>query len=158
MSDHTTGGKRSSVAAKYYIPGIVYSEGIVPAKQIDRYVSHRDFSPTVLDIIGLPPSPSFAGKSFWRQDQPGDQEKYFADYFDAGIIGWLDEDLLVETSIDDPSEMKCYRVADSLSEADPVSCDDRFKSNSIKSLVFTSYSQALLFTGRTKIFYEFADQ
>ncbi|MFV2005391.1 MAG: LTA synthase family protein [Gammaproteobacteria bacterium] len=158
MSDHT-GGKHRTTAARYFIPGIVYAENLIPAVTVNRYISQRDFSPTVLDILGLPASPSFAGKSFWPkvESTPGD-DVYFAEYFDSGTIGWLSDDLLVETSVADPSEIKCYSIEKGLLNADSSVCDKKYKAQSINSLVFTSYSQALLFTGRTKMFYEFADK
>lgn len=157
LSDHT-GGKHKSTAAKYFIPAIIYSESLIPANRLDRYVSQRDFSPTVLDIIGMPASSSFSGKSFWHDDQQRDQGEYFVDYFDAGSVGWLSGDTLVETSVNDPSVMKCYSIAGGLLSANSVGCNYDYKNNSMKSLVFTSYSQNLLFKGRTKNFYEFADK
>ena len=153
VSDHT-GGKHKSIAAKYFIPGIIYSESLVPVTKLDRYVSHRDFSPTVLDILGLPASQSFAGKSFLYDKQ----DVYFADYFDAGSIGWLSDGVLVETSVSNSSEIKCYSIENGLLKADLVECDEIYKTNSIESLVFTSYSQDLLFTGKTKLFNEFLDK
>lgn len=154
VSDHT-GGKHKSIAAKYFIPGIIYSENLVPAVKLNRYVSHRDFSPTVLDILGLPASQSFSGKSFWPEKQVEKQDVYFADYFDAGSIGWLNSDLLVETSVTNASEMKCYSIENGLLNASSVVCNEKHINNSINSLGFTSYSQALLFAGKTKSFYQF---
>ncbi len=150
VSDHT-GGKHQSIAARYFIPGIIYSENIIPAAKLNRYVSHRDFAPTVLDLLGLPASKSFAGKSLLS----GAQDVYFADYFDAGSIGWISNDLLIETSVTRPSDIRCYFIGNGLLHAAETGCDETFKSESINSLVFTSYSQTLLFAGRTKSFYEF---
>jgi len=153
MSDHTV-GRHKTVAARYYIPGVIYAEDLLAAKTIDHYVSQRDFAPTVLDILGLPATPSFAGKSLLSEKD----SIYFADYFDAGSIGWIEENALVETSITAPSEMKCYSIENSLINAYPVSCDEKYNNNSARSLVFTSYSQAMLFQGKTKMFLEFADR
>jgi len=149
VSDHTN-GMHNSVAGKYFIPGIIYSEDLVPVKQLNRYVSQRDFSPTILDILGLPASRSFAGKSF-LDDKQG---VYIADYFDAGSIGWLNNKTLVETSVTNPSERKCYLIANGLLNADLVECNEMYKKHSMESLVFTSYSQDLLFSGKTKLFKE----
>ena len=150
LSDHT-GGKHKSIAAKYFIPGIIFSEGITPVRKLKRYVSQRDFSPTVLDILGLPASRSFTGKSLLSEKQ----SEYFADYFDAGSIGWIAGDSLVETSVNKPSEMKCYSMENGLVNAYSVTCDEDYKYRSGQSLVFTSYSQDLLFKGKTKRFYDF---
>lgn len=153
VSDHT-GGKHKSIAAKYFIPGIIYSESLVPAAKLNRYVSHRDFSPTVLDILGLPASPSFAGKSFLHDKQ----DVTFADYFDAGSIGWLSGRMLVETNVTNPSEIKCYSIDDGLLSAESVECNEMHKKHSIESLVFTSYSQDLLFSGKAKLFDEYLNR
>jgi phosphoglycerol transferase MdoB-like AlkP superfamily enzyme len=150
LSDHT-GGKHKSIAQKYFIPGIIYSENMIAAGKLERYVSQRDFSPTVLDILALPASPSFTGKSFYADEH----EVFFADYFDAGSIGWIEADSLVETSVNKPSEMKCYSIEKGLVDAYAVSCDDEFVDRSIRSLVFTAYSQERLFDGQTKSFYDF---
>jgi len=150
LSDHT-GGKHKSIAQKYFIPGIIYSENMIPSGKLDRYVSQRDFSPTVLDVLALPASPSFAGKSFFADEH----DVFFADYFDAGSIGWIENDSLVETSVNKPSEMKCYSIEKGLIDAYPVSCDDEYVDRSIRSLVFTAYSQQRLFDGKTKSFYDF---
>jgi len=153
VSDHTN-GMHKSISAKYFIPGIIYSEGLVPVKKINRYVSQRDFSPTILDILGLPASQSFAGKSF-LDDKQG---VYIADYFDAGSIGWLNDKALVETSVTNPSEIKCYSIDSGLLDAVPVKCNEMYKKHSMESLVFTSYSQSLLFSGKTKLFNESFDK
>jgi len=157
LSDHT-GGKHKTTALRYFIPGIIYAENIVTPKNLNRYVSHRDFSPTILDILGLPASDSFAGKSFWRERElVSGKNGYFADYFDSGTIGWLSENLLVETSVTDSSSMKCYSLEDGLINAETIECNNKHKLQSINALVFTSYSQNLLFTGKTKSFFQFND-
>lgn len=153
VSDHT-GGIHKTVAARYFIPGIIYAEDIVPVKTVNRYVSQRDFAPTVLDILGLPASGSFSGKSFSSEGQ----NIYFADYFDAGSVGWLSGGLLVETSVANPFDMHCYSIEKGLSNAYSVTCDENYQNISTQSLVFTSYSQELLFKGKTKLFYEFTDK
>lgn len=158
MSDHT-GGKHKSTAMRYFIPVIIYAEDLITGAAVNRYVSQRDFSPTVLDILGFPASPSFAGKSFWPKpvSMPEDNV-HFADYFDSGTIGWVSDDVLVETSIINPAEMKCYSIEDGLLHALSTACDDRYKTQSINALVFTSYSQHLLFSGETRMFRRLYEQ
>ncbi len=155
LSDHT-GGEHKTTAARYFIPGIIYAEDLLPKAEVSCYVSQRDFSPSVLDLLGLPASPSFAGESFLPDSElmPG-YERHFADYYDSGTIGWLNENRLVETSVNNPSEMKCYSLDKGLLNAEALSCDEQHKAQSIQSLVFTSHSQHLLFTGETRKFYSF---
>jgi phosphoglycerol transferase MdoB-like AlkP superfamily enzyme len=153
MSDHT-GGKHKTLAQRYFIPGVIYAEDLVAAKQLDRYASQRDFAPTVLELLGLPASPSFTGKSLFSENDA----TYFADFFDSGTIGWVEDKSLVETSVVDPSDMKCYSLENGLINAYSVNCDPAYKKSSLHSLVFTSYSQDLLFKGKTKSFYQFEDK
>jgi hypothetical protein len=158
MSDHT-GGKHKTTAMRYFIPGIIYAEDLITAVAVNRYVSQRDFSPTVLDILGLPASPSFAGKSFWPKSVSMPEDGvHFADYFDSGTIGWLSGDMLVETSVINPAETKCYSIEEGLLHAHVAACDHDYKTQSINSLVFTSYSPRLLFTGETRMFNQFNGQ
>ncbi len=153
MSDHTH-GKHKSLAATYFIPGVIYAEDLVPTKTVERYVSQRDFSPTILEILGLPASPSFTGKSFWSKRD----DVYFSDYFDSGSIGWINDSLLVETSVENPEVTKCYTLEKGLLNATQVDCSEKHKSESLKSLVFTSYSQDLLFKGKTEKYYGFLEK
>ncbi|GMR00926.1 MAG: alkaline phosphatase family protein [Gammaproteobacteria bacterium] len=153
MSDHT-GGKHKTTAARYFIPGIIYAEELVPAGNINRYVSQRDFAPTVLDILGLPASVSFAGKSFWKTAD----DIYYTDYFDAGTLGWINGYSLVETSVTDPFMLRCYSIEKGLLDAETVECDATHKQQSLQSLVFTRYSQDLLFNGETEMFYRFLEK
>jgi choline-sulfatase len=44
------------------VPLLVYGPGIKP-RRIDERRSHIDLAPTILDIMGLPPEPTFMGKS-----------------------------------------------------------------------------------------------
>ncbi len=155
LSDHT-GGTHKTTAARYFIPGIIYAEDLVAEAKVSRYVSQRDFSPSVLDLLGLPASPSFAGESFLpASESRSADDRHFADYFDAGTIGWLSENRLVETSVANPSEVKCYSLDRGLLNAELQACDEQHKAQSIKSLVFTSHSQHLLFSGETRKFYSF---
>ncbi len=150
LSDHTH-DQHKSLVSKYFIPGVIFAEDIVPATIINRYVSQRDFSPTILEILGLPASPSFSGKSFWSNKG----NVYFADYFDSGSIGWISDDVLVETSVDNPAITRCYLFENGLLHTVQVECDEKYITESLNSLVFTSYSQNLLFKGETEKYYGF---
>jgi phosphoglycerol transferase MdoB-like AlkP superfamily enzyme len=162
LSDHGHGQHKSRVA-KYLIPGVIFSEQLVsdqavPAKNINRYVSQRDFSPTILDILGFAPSPSFAGKSFWSgNDDSGNDDVYFADYYTSGSIGWVSDNMLVETNVDDPATSRCYSFGNNLLHTTRVACSEKHITGSLNSLVFTSYSQDLLFKGEAESFYGFVN-
>jgi len=150
MSDHT-GGEHKTQALRYFIPGVIYAEELVVAKKLGRYASQRDFAPTVLELLGLPASRSFTGKSLLSENEA----IYFADFFDSGMVGWIEDKSLVETSVVDPSDIKCYSLENGLLNAVSVDCDQYYRKSSMHSLVFSSYSQDLLFKGKTKSFYRF---
>lgn len=149
MSDHSSGnGDRQF--SRYLIPGLIYSKDIISAKKLERYVSQRDMAPTVLDILGIAPSKSFSGKSFWQDSD----DVYFADYYDAGTVNWLQGDMLVESSINRPHRV-CYNIAGGLLDAPATTCGENGERLSLESLVFTDYSQQMLFAGETRNFFNF---
>lgn len=158
MSDHT-GSKHNTVAEKYFIPGIIYSEDLIPAGRVDYFISQRDIAPTVLDILDLSPVSSFSGKSFYTsaEGKPGD-EVYFSDYYDSGSIGWVSGHKIVETSISSPDVINCYSINTNNMATTSKKCDAQDKKLSEQSLVFTSYSQERLFKGETKQFYKFLNE
>ena len=116
MSDHTH-DRHKSVAAKYFIPALIYAPGIVKPRLLPRYISQRDMAPTVLAMLGLPPSPSFAGKALWQNDDG----VHFADYYDNGTLGWLRDDRLVETPLGEGA-LRCYSLQKGLLEAQAAAC------------------------------------
>lgn len=50
------------------VPIILSWPGHIPAAVRDEPVSHLDIMPTVLDVLGLPPHPSWQGRSFLEPD------------------------------------------------------------------------------------------
>lgn len=153
LSDHTS-GKRSSTMARYLIPGLIYAEKLLPPGRLERYVSQRDFAPTILDILNLEPSTSFAGKSWYGPPQ----DEYFAEYYAAGSVSWLSGDLLVETNAGMADSFQCYSLERGLLQAQPAECGERGEMISKQSLAFTAYSQDRLFKGKTRQFYDFLIQ
>ena len=150
LSDHTS-GKRMNALSRYLIPGVIYSENLVQANRLQRYVSQRDFAPTVLDILNIEPATSFAGKSLYGKED----DEYFSEYYSAGSVSWLHGDLMVETNVGLPDNFKCYSLDQGLLQADEVECGSRGELLSKQSLAFTAYSQNQLFKGKTRLFYDF---
>jgi len=150
LSDHTS-GKRSNPMSRYLIPGVIYAENLVAAKRVPYYVSQRDFAPTILDLLNIEPSVSFAGKSLYGAEQ----DEFFAEYYAAGSISWLSEELMVETNVGLSDSLKCYSMQHGLLKAEEMECGERGELLSQRSLAFTAYSQDRLFKGRTKQFYDF---
>jgi len=150
MSDHSS-GRGDRQFSRYLIPGLIYAKNLVPAKRLGRYVSQRDVAPTILDILGIAPSASFSGKSFWQDSN----DVYFADYYDAGTVNWLQGNMLVVSNINQPHRARCFNIAGGLLDAPETRCGKLGGQLSLESLVFTDYSQQMLFTGRTREFYSF---
>lgn len=150
LSDHTS-GKRSSALSRYVIPAVIYSEALVPAGRVERYVSQRDFAPTVLDLLNFEPSTTFAGKSLYANEA----DEYFSEYYTAGSVGWLSGDFMVETNVGQPGIFKCFSLEKGFTQLETAACGERGELLSRHSLVFTAYSQNKLFKGETQQFYEF---
>ena len=111
----------------------------------------------MLNILGLSVSDSFAGKAIASVDDSSGDDVYFADYFDSGVIGWVSESSIVETNVTDSTATKCYSIEQGLVNAESVECSEEHKLHSINALGFTSYSQNLLFKGKTKSFLPIVD-
>lgn len=62
---------------------------------------------------------------------------------------------MVETSVDNPAITRCYSFENGLLYTIEVECNEKYKIESLNSLVFTSYSQNLLFKGETEKYYGF---
>ena len=153
LSDHTS-GKRINAMSRYLIPGIIYSENLVQPARVNRYASQRDIAPTIFDLLNIEPSVAFAGKSLYGANS----DEYFAEYFAAGSVSWLSEDLMVETNVGLPDSFKCYSITDGLLKAEKMECGERGERLSKQSLAFTAYSQDNLFKGKTKKFYDFLSE
>lgn len=153
LSDHTS-GKSSNALSRYVTPGVIYSEYLMQANSINRYVSQRDLAPTVLDILNFKKPTAFAGKSLFGTDQ----DEYFAEYYSAGSVGWLSDDLMVETNVGQPDGFKCYSLQEGFTKLNEMTCGERGESLSRQSLAFTAYSQNRLFSGKTKQFYDFLSE
>jgi len=63
--------------------------------------------------------------------------------------------MLVETNVDNPATNRCYSFENNLLHTTRVACSEKHITESLNSLVFTSYSQDLLFKGETENFYRF---
>lgn len=152
MSDHTSGRSYNRFAT-YMIPGAIVVPDIEQPYRVNRYVSQRDIAPTVLDLMGMEPELTFSGKSFAR-DKPG---VHFADFYDTGNIHWLLDDTMIRSNVAKPGEIRCYDIRHSLLNAKQIQCNSDALAESARSLSFTSWSQGLLFDGKTGDFFSFMD-
>lgn len=144
FADHV-GGISGNSFQNYLIPFAMYHKDINP-KYYDYLISQRDISPTVLDMVYgnyRKLMPSASGKSLISDN------KFFADYYHHGILGWIEGNLLLEYN----NELKtkgCYKIIKF--NKVPASCNPTYNDLLNNLISFTKYSQQLLFNGTTKEF------
>lgn len=147
LADHTTIFNQNNFN-NYNIPFLIYAPGIVQPRFVHRMVSQRDVAPTVLDLLHLPPAPWFTGKSVLRNDQG----PYFADYYNNGILGWIEGSRLIEVPVVDPRRVHCYDYLQDRGQRHPLSCAAADRTMARQGLAFTRVAQDLLFSGHLRRF------
>lgn len=147
VADHTR-GVTTSIYDTYRIPMLIYAPDIIKPRNLTRAVSQRDIAPTVMDILSISPPASFTGKSMLRDDEP----PYFAEFFNAGNLGWIEGDLLMVLSVKNPAYHNCYKYRDDTLLKNVVPCGDQESDLLHHAMAFTQRSQTLLFEGHTSDF------
>jgi len=144
FADHC-GIVNGSAYENYLIPFALYHPKL-QAKNYDIIMSQRDISPTIVDLVYgdyrhyLPNS---SGKSLFSD------QKFFADYFHNGLIGWMQNDNSIEIDISSGS-YKCFKNEGVTQKS--VTCKEVHKILYTNALSFNSISQKLLFKGKSKDF------
>ena len=147
LADHTA-GVTGSALAHYLIPFTLFAtDGSVPQKRVESFLSQRDIAPTVADLLGGHVG-TFTGVSMLR-DVPRR-----ADYYHQGVLGWIEGDRLVEINILAENSVGFYRLTGVLDEKVKVSPDAIHKRMVKEALAFTRRSQGLLFNGESLSFME----
>jgi len=144
FADHC-GHVEGSAYENHLIPFGVYHKDL-KAKKVDVLLSQRDIAPTVLDLLYgdyRSVMPSVSGKSLFSD------KNYFAEYFQNGIIGWLEGDDAIEIDISS-GKYKCFILQGI--EQKILTCKDKHKELYQNALNFHKLSQTLLFKGETKEF------
>ncbi len=147
LADHTTIFNQNNFN-NYNIPFLIYAPGIVKPNYVDRMVSQRDVAPTVLDLLHLPQVPWFTGKSVLHDDRG----PYFADYYNNGILGWIEGSRLVELPVNDPRRLRCFDYRQDRRQRHPLDCGAHDRELGTQALAFTRVAQDLLFKGRLRRF------
>lgn len=148
FSDHC-GGAISGTLENYMIPFAIYSKKHIQPKYIDSILSQRDIAPSLYDlVIGLKKDNkmSFTGKSIFRTN------KFYADYFHNGILGWIENTDLIEVNTS-TLKMSCYKIQNYTKKK--KSCSSKNLQMKHRALSFTTTSQKLLFDGKTQDFYKY---
>ena len=141
FADHCGGGL-SGTLENYQIPFAIYSNKLIKPKFYDVIVSQRDISPTILDLVvgGYKQiAPNFSGKSLISDN------KFFADYFHNGILGWIEKDNLIEINTA-TNHIKCFGLK-GLQKINTI-CNKNNTNMKNHALSFTNISQKLLFSGQ----------
>lgn len=146
VGDHTA-NVHSSNFNKYSVPFLIYAPNIVVRRFIIRAASQRDIVPTLLDIMGHNPIAQFTGKSLLKDDN----WPYFADYYHNGILGWIEDDLLVEIPVADSSAISCYDYRNDPLLKSPIQCQERSLAMTHRALSFTKTLQQYLFSGKLRM-------
>lgn len=147
VADHC-GGVKGSSFENYLIPFALYHKDLEP-KAIDAIISQRDIYPTILDLLYEDTSSyikNSSGKSLLYSDH------FFADYYHNGILGWLENDLILEINLA-TEEKTCYKVENF--KDIKIKCTQEILDFGNKALGFTNISQKLLFEGKTDTFKEY---
>jgi len=144
LADHC-GGVKGSNFQNYIIPFAIYHKDLEP-KYYDNFISQRDLSPTILDLVFgeyTKYTNNFSGKSLLSD------ENFFADYYHNGILGWIENNKGMELNTA-TNTIKCLDM--STFEDKEVTCTQDIEEFKQKALSFTNISQKLLFEGKTKEF------
>lgn len=143
VADHTAGLKTSRLN-NYRVPFLIYHKNKVKPQQLKRVASQRDISPTIMDILDLTVPINFTGKSLINSNNP----PYFADYYHSGILGWIEDDLLIEIGVSDPLNISCYNYISDNQQNNKIPCPDNVEAKRNHAISFTHKSQSLLFNGQ----------
>ena len=146
FADHCGGGLKGSLE-NYIIPFVIFSP-LLSNKYYHIVGSQKDIAPTIIDLaLGnyKTLAPNFAGKSIISD------KKFFANYYHNNIIGWIEEDNLVEYNIS-TNKYKCYKLIKYHKEENK--CENIHKILVKYLISYTYITQKLLFSGKTKEFHK----
>jgi hypothetical protein len=88
---------------------------------------------------------NFTGKTMLASDAP----PYFADYYHSGMLGWIEDDLLVEIPVANTEKISCYQPSSDKLQKNKIACPTTSKQARDRAIAFTSRIQSLLFNGKT---------
>lgn len=147
FADHC-GGVTGSSFENYLIPFALYHKDLNPLK-IDHFISQRDIAPSIIDLIyGNKDkiSPNSSGKSIFSDEQ------FFADYYHNGVLGWIENDKILEINII-TNQKECYKIENF--KDIKIKCTNDILEFEHKALAFTNISQKLVFNGKVNNFKEY---
>lgn len=127
VADHcaSVAGKTSLPVAKYHIPLIFYAPDLLAPGVYDRLASQMDIAPTLMQVLGVPPSQRFYGESLFAA-QLGEPRAFISNYQD---LGYYKRGQLIVLS--PKGKVQAFRIAPRDFEATPVAVDDTLKEEAI---------------------------
>ncbi len=145
VADHTSGPQPTRLD-HYRLPFLIYqSENpLLTGVHLPVTASQRDIAPTVLDLMDLESPSGFLGKSLLKSSA-----RRLADYYQDGILGWIEGRRSVEISVSNGEIIDCRERAE---EWELVPCKAQDEDLRLNALVFTDYNQSLLFDGKLNTF------
>jgi len=144
LADHC-GSVKGSAFENYLIPFALYHKDLKP-KYYDFFISQRDIVPTVLDLLYgdyRKINNSFTGKSLISDSN------FVADYYHNGLLGWVNNKKAIEINLQ-TEQSYCYDIP--AFNTLKTSCDNELLTLTKQALAYTSISQDLLLSGKTKQF------
>ena len=144
FADHC-GHVEGSTFENYLIPFALYHKDLHPRYE-PVILSQRDIAPSVMDLIYgdyRKHLPNSSGQSLFSD------QHFFADYFQNGILGWIEGSDAIEIDIT-TGEYRCFEIRGHVQKA--LTCKPLHKRLYRNALNFNSLSQMLLFVGKTKTF------
>lgn len=140
LADHA-GPSAGETIDRYRIPFVIDAAALTG--QRDEVASQRDVAPTLLDLLGIPPPRWFTGRSLLRPG-PG-----AADYYEAGLLGWVQGETGVEFPIRRPDQLRCFSTRPGF---EAIPCGEGASEVAENGLAATTLFQDLLFSGSLRKF------
>ncbi|MCK2183050.1 LTA synthase family protein [Halomonas getboli] len=145
VADHTS-RVEGTILQRSRLPFLLYSPGNVAPGPLPRTGHQRDVAPTVADVLGLP-LPAAMGHSLRDPNAP-----QIAEYHQAGTLGWVMDDQVVEFSLRDPSQRRCFAWQPPAAPGPEQPCGDEADEGVKNAYALTQQAQRHLFEGTTASF------
>lgn len=137
LADHA-GPYEGPLINRYRVPFLIHAPGRLPPASLDITASQRDVAPTLLALLGLPVSPWFSGQQLTAAGA-----RSTADYYHAGLLGWVEGQQGLEFPLRHPEDLRCFDAASLV----PQACGEHSAARRDRALAFTRVMQQALFSG-----------
>ncbi|WP_280551758.1 LTA synthase family protein [Halomonas sp. 25-S5] len=145
VSDHTS-RVEGTILERSRLPFALYGPGLVEPGTPERTPHQRDVAPTVAEILNIS-MPSAMGHSLLDPDAP-----QLAEYHQAGTLGWVMADSVVEFSLRDPNQQRCFDWQPPETPGPERACSPHEVEGVQDAYALTQQAQEALFSGTTQRF------